>query len=184
MQVTLDGVPERYWPLIDWLFTATIVFAVLWLVSVIFIAMRRNASGLTPVQAAQSRRDARPDFLDGDRKKRKQALERGDAYDRKLEKAETAAEQAKARAHKPLTATQKLLRLMSLVMAFFSLATLIGGAIFQVNYITGLLRNVSAGERILEIVQKHPIGVTVASIVILYHIVTFITSKKWKPAAE
>ncbi|MDP3737630.1 MAG: hypothetical protein Q8R02_09585 [Hyphomonadaceae bacterium] len=185
MQATLEGIPERYWPLIDWLFTGTVVFAVLWLASVIFIAMRRNASGLTPVQAAKIRPSARPDFLDGDTKKRREALERGDAYERDLDKAEKAEnERASRKTRTQLTTFQRLIRVMTLLMSVFSLATMIAGAVFQVTYITGLLEKASAGDRIIELVQKHPIGVTVATVVILYYVVTFFTDKKWKPEEE
>src|SRR5689334_8737334 len=137
--VDLSQIPEQYWPLIDWLFTGLIVLVVLWIASTVFILLRRNASGLTPVQAAQINKNARPDFLDGDRKKRKEALERGAAYDRELEKAEAEEREVERRkSREPLNATQRLMRLLSLIMALFSLATLIGSVIFQVNYISGL----------------------------------------------
>jgi hypothetical protein len=178
-------VPAQYLPLLDWAYTGTIVFAALWLLSWMFIAMRRNASDLTPVLAADYDPKARPDFLKINDKKRKAALERGQDYSRQLDKTE--AEQARREARKskaPLTLAQRIFRLVSLLMSIFSLATMIGGAIFQVTYITGLLKNVGAWERFVELVEKHPIGFTVASIVILYHVVTFFTDKKWEPKDE
>lgn len=178
-------VPAQYLPLLDWAYTATIVFAVLWLLAWIFIALRRNASDLTPVLAAQRNADARPDFLKINSKKRREAIESGKEYDRDLAKQEAA--EARAEAHKAkarLTLTQRILRIISLLMAVFSLATMIGGAIFQVTYITGLLKSLGAMDRIIELIQKHPIGFSVAALVILYHVVTFFTDKKWQPKDE
>jgi hypothetical protein len=178
-------VPEQYLPLLDWAYTATIVFAVLWLATWIFIALRRNASDLTPVLAADYDPKARPDFLSINEKKRKEAIARGQSYDRELDKSEAAeAKKAARHAKTPLTLTQRVLRLISLLMAVFSLATMIGGAIFQVTYITGLLKSIGAWERVVELVQKHPVGFSVAAIVILYHVITFFTDKKWQPKDE
>jgi hypothetical protein len=185
MNETAITVPEQYLPLLDWAYTGTVVFAVAWLLTWMFVALRRNASDLTPVLAAEYDPKARPDFLKVNDKKRKEALARGEDYGRELDKSE--AEQARKEARKskaPLTLAQRIFRLVSLLMSIFSLATMIGGAIFQVTYITGLLKNIGAWESFLALVERHPVGFTVATIVILYHVVTFFTDKKWEPKDE
>jgi hypothetical protein len=62
-------IPAEYWPIIDLLYTGTIVVAVLWVVLAVFVHMRRRASNLTPIQAAKVNRKAQPGFLDVDHRK-------------------------------------------------------------------------------------------------------------------
>jgi hypothetical protein len=176
-------IPAEYLPIIDAIYTGTIVFTAVWLLLVLLIILRRRASNLTPIQSARVNRKATPDFLKVDHKKQKQMIKDGAAYDAELDKRD--AEQARAdRASRkvPETAMSRIARLIALLMSIFTLATMIGSVIFNVNYIGGMLKTYSAGDRLLSVVVNHPIPTAVAIMVIGYHLYSYVAGKKWRPA--
>lgn len=69
-------------------------------------------------------------------------------------------------------------RLISLAMALFSIATMISGTLFQVTIMGRYWEQYSATERLVSVIQNHPIGVSVTLFVIGYNIVNFIISRK------
>jgi hypothetical protein len=177
-------IDARYQPFIDALLTATVVATAVWLALVIFIMLRRRASNLTPIQAAP-RKDVRPGFLTVDHKKQADMKRDGAAYDAELarrEEDEEAEKAARQDAKRPDTMLARFARLISVIMSVFTLATLIGGVIFNVNYIGGMLREYSTVDRIIAVVSHYPIAVTVAVLVIGYHVYSYIAGRKWKPA--
>lgn len=176
-------IPAEYLPIIDAIYTGTIVFTAIWLLLVLLIILRRRASNLTPIQAAKVNRKATPDFLSVDHRKQKQMQKDGAAFDAELAKREADEARAEHAARKgPETAMSRIARLIALLMSIFTLATMIGSVIFNVNYIGGMLQTYSAGDRLISVVTNHPIATSVAVLVIGYHLYSYIAGKKWRPA--
>jgi hypothetical protein len=171
-------------PVVEALFVGTIIVTAVWLALVIFIMLRRRASNLTPIQAAR-KKDVKPGFLTVDHEKQEAMKRAGAAYDSELarrEKDEEVEAQAKTETKGADTVMARIARLLSVIMSVFTLATLIGGVIFNVNYLGGMLREYSAVDRLFIVVQEHPIAVAVAVLVIGYHIYSYIAGRKWKSA--
>jgi hypothetical protein len=185
----LPEIPEipvdpKYLPLIEAVFTGTVIVTAVWLALVIFIVLRRRASNLTPIHAA-SRKDVKPAFLNVDHKKQADMKREGAAYDAELarrEEDEESEKEAKKKAKRPDTVMARIARVLSVIMSVFTLATMIGGVIFNVNYLGGMLREYSASDRFVAVVERYPIAVTVAALVIGYHIYSYIAGRKWKAA--
>ena len=181
MDETLRSIPADAWPVIDILFNVTCVVTAIWLATAVFIWWRRSASNLTTASSASPNRKATPDFLSTDEKARKEAIKRGEQFDRELDKQEREDERnARRLARRKETGISRITRLISLFMALFSLATMISGTVFQVSFMGRLWDQYSASERLLGVVTAHPIGVGVTVLVILYNLVTFVTNRKWE----
>ena len=113
----LDGAPpatEVVAP--EWLvyvMWAAVAFALVWVVSVIFIQMRRRATNLTSAHQAGVKKDATPDFMKVDQKARDAAMQRGQAYEKELETreaAEAAAAAAKGAKKPPMNMLKTISR--------------------------------------------------------------------------
>ncbi len=181
MEDALNSIPPEAWPLITVLFNVTCVVTGLWLAWTIFVMWRRSASNLTTSGGASPNRAANPDFLSVDEKARKAALKRGEAYDDVLDQRDR--NEAKAARHdrrRKENAITRIGRLVSFAMALFSLATMISGTMFQVSIMGRYWEQYSAGERLMKVAQEHPIGVAVTVGVILFNIITFVSSRKWE----
>jgi TRAP-type C4-dicarboxylate transport system permease small subunit len=181
MDETLRSLPAEAWPLIDLLFNATCVVTAIWLATTTFIIWRRASSNLTTASSVTPNRKATPDFLTVDEKARKEAIKRGEQFDKELDKRDREDERkARRLTRRKETAFRRITRLISLFMAFFSLATVISGTVFQVSFMGSIWEQYSASERLLAVIRAHPIGVGVTVIVILYNLVTFVTNRKWE----
>ena len=55
---------------------------------------------------------------------------------------------------------------------------MISGTLFQVTIMGRYWEQYSATERLVSVVQNHPIGVSVTVFVILYNVVNYITNRK------
>lgn len=179
MQETLDRIPPEAWPLIDLLLNITMVVAAIWLVLTIFILWRRNASNLTPVQAAGRKGDAQPDFLNVDHGAREAAIARGQAYDATLDKREAEA-RAREAGRRPVSLAGRLAGIISLLMSLFTLATMIYGAIFQVSRMGSLMEEYSSVERMGAVIANHPIAFAVTTLVIVVHVYRFVKRRQWQ----
>ena len=182
MNDVLDQIPPEAWPLIDILFNLTMAATGIWLAITVFVWWRRSASNLTPVNAATKDSGAQPDFLKVDEKARAEAIERGEAFDKEIERREREAERAKAAAagRTPLTVSQRLARFLSFFMSLFTLATMIFGAIFQVTRMGQMMEQYSTADRIFTVIQTHPISFTVATLVIVFQVYRFFVDRKWQ----
>ena len=176
MQDTLDQIPPEAWPLIDFLFNATLVVGVIWLALTTFVLWRRSASNLTPVNAARRNKKAQPDFLNVDDKARETAMERGETFDKELE----AQARARSGSKDPISLTERIASFVSLFMSLFSLATMVFGAIFQVSRMGSMMEEYSSIERIKAVLEAHPIAFIIASLVIVFHIYRYFTQRKWQ----
>ena len=176
-------IPAEYLPIIDAIYTGTIVFTAIWLLLVLLIYMRRRASNLTPIQSARVNKKARPDFLKVDRRKQKQMVEDGASYDAELDQRDAAEERAEREAAKaPDTMMARFARLVALFMSIFTLVTMMGGVLFNINYLRSLLDTYSATDRLTAVISTYPIATTVAVLVIGYHIYSYVAGKKWRQA--
>ena len=181
MSETLNQIPPEAWPLIDLLFNLTMATVAIWLAITVFVWWRRSASNLTPVNAANRSRKAQPDFLSVDNKARSEAMERGESFDKEIERREREEARAEARKHGPrATVSQRVARFVSFFMSLFTLATMIFGAIFQVTRMGSMMREYSTIERMISVVQSHPISFTVAGLVIVFQVYRFFVERNWQ----
>lgn len=173
-----DKIPPEAWPFIDSLFTITLVLTIIWVVLSVFLMWRRRASNLTPVNAASKSKAAQPDFLSVDQKSRQAAIERGEGFDKELERRERS--EAGEPKKSALSMSQQIASIITFLMSLFTLATMIYGAIFQVSRMGMLMQEYSSVERIYTIVERHPIAFVFASMVVIFHIYHFVSQRKWK----
>ena len=179
LQDVVIAVPQEAWPLINTLFNIVMAVTGVWLAWTAFIWWRRSASNLTTMSGATPNRKATPDFLSVDEKARKEAIKRGESFDKELDRREREDEKALAKAaRKDETVIGRIGRLVSFGMALFSVATMISGTVFQVSIMGRYWEQYSASERLLAVIQNHPIGVTVTVLVIVYNIVNFVMNYK------
>ncbi len=177
----LEGAPgARAVETPDWLvymMWAAVAFAALWMISTIFIHLRRRATNLTSAQQASVKKDATPDFLKVDQKAREAAMQRGAAYEAEL----TAREKAEAEARKP---TKKepvgLLKTISGVAAFlFSLFTLLGSVLGTFRTLDQAGVQLSKFDQVGAIITQHPIPTVICIFVIGYTLFIWVSQKKW-----
>lgn len=181
LQNAIEQIPADAWPMIDLIVTIMFVAVGIWLFIAIFVYLRRVASNLTPVNAAQKNKKAAPDFLKVDKKARKAAIARGKNFEKDLDRMERDEARAEAKARRSnATLGQRIAGLVSLFMSLFTLATMIFGAIFNVSRMGRMMKDYSAQDRIVAVVKDHPIAVAIASLVIAYHIFKFFSDRKWK----
>lgn len=177
----INDIPPDAWPWIDLLFNVTLAVVGIWLAVTVFVMWRRSASNLTPVNSVDRNKRAQPDFLKVDEAARREAAERGEAFDKELDKRdEEEAHNLRRQARRGRSAGQRLAGLVSLFMAAFTLVSMIVSVVWQIGFMGRILEQYSAGDRLLMVVQSHPIGVTVALLVIAYHIYRFFSDRKWE----
>lgn len=181
----VNRIPPDAWPLIDRLFEITVAVAAIWLALSLFVYWRRRAANLTPVTAPGKNKAAQPDFLNVDHEARKAAIERGEAFERQLEARE--AEEARSAERVALgTATtgRRLAKIASLVMSLFTLGAVIVGSIGNVGRMGEYMQQLSAPERIIEVIRSHPIGTAVLVLVIAAAVYQYVHERKWRPEIE
>lgn len=179
----LDGaIPSTEVVLPDWLnyvMWAAVAFAALWLVSVVFIQMRRRATNLTSAHQAHVRKDAAPDFMKVDHKARDAAMQRGQAYEKELDAREAA--EAAAAAGKPgKKEPMNMLKTISGIASFaFSLFTLLGAVLGTFRTMDAAGAQLSKFDQIGAVAMKNPIPFLICLFVIGYTIFIWISQKKW-----
>ena len=179
MQDTLDQIPPEAWPLLEFLLLVSAILAGVWLIITLFILWRRSASNLTPVNAARKNKKAQPDFLKVDEKARREAMERGESFEKELERRE----RIEARQEDGgMSLVQRIIGLASFLMSVFTLLTMILGAIFQVTRMGSMLETYSSADRILTVIQNNPIAFGIVAFVTVFYIYQFVTKKPWKEA--
>ena len=179
MEDVISTIPPDAWPLIDVLFNIVTAVTAVWLAWTVFIWWRRSASNLTTMSGASPNKKATPDFLSVDQKARKDAIKRGETFDKELSKREREDKNTlKKAAQKGETVIGRIGRLVSFGMALFSVATMISGTVFQVSIMGRYWEQYSASERLMAVIQNHPIGVAVTVLVIVYNIFNFIMNYK------
>jgi TRAP-type C4-dicarboxylate transport system permease small subunit len=178
MDQTLESIPPEAWPIIDLLFNITMAAAGIWLAVTAFVIWRRHASNLTPVNAAERNRKAQPDFLKVDQKAREEAIERGDAFEKVLDRRDAAEAKAASRL-RPARKAQKIASFAALIMAIFSIMSVVTSSIFTVTNVGRLAGDFSTWDRAQEIIGAHPIAFTLCVLIILARIYTqFFRSEK------
>ena len=181
MNDTLQSIPDEAWPILTIVFNVTCVVTAIWLLWTVFVWWRRSASNLTSTSTASVNRKASPDFLRVDEKARREALQRGADFEKDLDARDRAEAAQERRAFKRKeTGFGRIARLIALLMSLFSLATMLAGVIFQVSFMGKLWEQYSAAERVEKLIVEHPIGVVITFGVIAYHIVIYVTHRKWE----
>lgn len=164
---------------ITYLMWAAAAFAALWLVSTIFIHMRRRATNLTSAQQAGVKKDAAPDFMKVDHKARDAAMKRGEAYDQELVEREKAAADAAAGV-KPKKEPVGIVKMISGAAAFlFSMFTLLGAIVGTFRTLDGAGVQLSKLDQVGALLTQHPIPSIICIFVIGYTIYVWISQKKW-----
>ncbi len=179
----LAGAPAASNILIDdWLIYvmwAAVAFAALWVVSAIFMQMRRRATNLTSAHQAGVKKEATPDFMKVDQKARDAAMQRGEAYEKELDTRE-AAEATAAAARAGKKAPLNMLKTISGIASFaFSLFTLLGAVLSTFRTMDAAGAQLSKFDQVGAIVTKYPIPAIVCMFVIGYTIFIWVSQKKW-----
>ena len=179
----LDGAPpatEVVAP--EWLvyvMWAAVAFAAVWVVSVIFIQMRRRATNLTSAHQAGVKKDATPDFMKVDQKARDAAMQRGQAYEKELDTRE-AAEAAAAAGKGAKKPPMNMLKTISGIASFaFSLFTLLGAVLGTFKTMDAAGAQLSKFDQVGVMFVKYPIPAIICLFVIGYTIFVWVSQKKW-----
>ena len=179
----LDGAPpstEVVAP--EWLvyvMWAAVAFALVWVVSVIFIQMRRRATNLTSAHQAGVKKEATPDFMKVDQKARDAAMQRGQAYEKELDTRE-AAEAAAAAGKGAKKPPMNMLKTISGIASFaFSLFTLLGAVLGTFKTMDAAGAQLSKFDQVGVMFVKYPIPTIICLFVIGYTIFVWVSQKKW-----
>ena len=179
----LDGAPSATEVVLpEWLtyvMWAAVAFAAIWLVSVIFIQMRRRATNLTSAHQAGVKKDATPDFMKVDHKARDAAMQRGEVYEKELDTRE-AAEATAAAGKAAKKQSINLLKTISGMASFaFSLFTLLGAVLGTFRTMDAAGAQLSKFDQIGAVAMKNPIPFVICLFVIGYTIFVWVSQKKW-----
>lgn len=155
----------------------TMILVAIWVVSSLFVYMRRRASNLTSAHQTGVKKDASPDFMKVDHKARDAAMQRGEAYEETLAAREAAEAAADAPVVKQASLVSRLSGIASLLFSLFSLAGAISTVMMQVERMNNTLGRT---DQLMLIVQKYPIPVAICIFVIGFHIYHYISRKRWK----
>lgn len=180
----LDGAPPQAQQILlpDWMtyvMWAAVAFAALWLVSTVFVQMRRRATNLTSAQQAGVKKDATPDFLKVDHKAREAAIQRGETFDKELierEKAEAAAAAGKAARREPMNMVKTISGIASFA---FSLFTLLGAVLGTFRTMDAAGAQLSKLDQVGAVVTQNPIPALICLFVIGYTIYLWVSQRKW-----
>lgn len=169
---------------LTYLMWGAVAFAALWLVSTIFIHMRRRATNLTSAQQAGVNKNAAPDFMKVDHKARDEAMKRGEAYDQELVEREKAAAAAAA-GEKLKKEPVGILKMVSGVAAFlFSLFTLVGAIVSTFRTLDSAGVQLSKMDQVGAVVAQYPIPSIICIFVIGYTIYIWVSQKRWTQPAK
>jgi hypothetical protein len=165
----------------DWLtyvMWAAVAFAALWLVSAIFIQMRRRATNLTSAHQAGVKKEASPDFMRVDQKARDAAVQRGTAYENELDAREAA--EAAAATRKAKREPVNMLKMISGLASFaFSLFTLLGAVLGTFRTMDAAGAQLSKMDQVGVMFAKYPIPAIICLFVVGYTIFLWVSQKKW-----
>ncbi len=148
--------PEN-WTNVDLLLKSTMIAGLAWLALTVFIYWRRSVTNLTPVDVPAPNRAAQPDFLSIDHSKAKSALRRGDQFEKTLNRQERI-----AAGHTTAKTIRTICGYAAVVLSVLSLLTVLAGSIWPESIAGQLLADVSKEGRMLEVVQAHPIALSIA----------------------
>jgi hypothetical protein len=169
---------------LTYLMWGAVAFAALWLVSTIFIHMRRRATNLTSAQQAGVNKNAAPDFMKVDHKARDEAMKRGEAYDQELVEREKAAAAAAA-GEKLKKEPVGILKMISGIAAFlFSLFTLVGAIVSTFRTLDSAGVQLSKMDQVGAVVAQYPIPSIICIFVIGYTIYIWVSQKRWTQPAK
>jgi hypothetical protein len=175
VQNLVDRIPPEAWPLIDVLFRISVAITLFWLFLALVAWWRRRAYNLTVASTAGRSKKAQPDFLRVDEKARKAAIARGEAHEEFLQDREERED-----TKDPLSFSQRMAGLASLVMSIFTLATVVFGAIKNIQDMGKAYKSLGAFDKVQKALVDHWFGTSLAVFVIGWYIYKYFADKKWK----
>ncbi len=174
MQVTDAANPQTVDTVLLILTWFVVIFGGLWLVTGVIGYMHRRAYNLTRAESGRSK-NIQPDFLRVDHKKRDAAMKRGAAYDRELERRD----EAEAAALKPpVDRLHAWSKAAATVSAAFTLLTAVIGTLTKVDSMQAGAQQLGSWDSLVDTMNRHPIGSSVAIIVIIANVIVFIKAAK------
>ncbi len=164
------------WMNVDLILNITLIVTVIWLIMTIFIYWRRHVTNLTVVEAADRNKKIKPEFLRQDKKARAEALKRGDAYAKELDRRETVSESLVR--DRRMGLIQRVIGIGAFVLAAGSILTIAVGSVFPSSLPGQWLSHYSSEGRIFEIIQANPITIPVSLLVIGCCIGRYVLTRK------
>lgn len=165
--------PETIDTVLRYLSWSVIGFAALWLVTSVIGAMHRRAYNLTHAESGRSK-DIRPDFLKVDHAKRKEAIERGEAYDTVLK------DRQQAETVKTAAKVGSWSRFLAIMAALLGLVTAAAGAVGKIGSVQKDLEQIGTWDRFVDLISQNPAGTVVAIAVIGVNVI-IVVQKMQKP---
>ena len=178
MRHSLERFLPQNWENLDLLLNITVIVAVLWLVTNIFIIWRRKQTNLTPVDAPRAKRKAQPDFLSIDKKADKAAKERGDQYARELDDREREEQQKLAAAQQAdhTIANASLFRTVlgyaTIALSLISLLVILVGSLMPTSGLGKMMGDYEVEGRLSDVFQQHPIAIVVTILILAFLLAT------------
>jgi hypothetical protein len=169
MNVTPEQV-DTWLNALAWVLTAC---TVLWIATSIVGHLHRRNYNLTKADASGGK-VVRPDFLDVDHKARREAIRRGETYEKQLDAREAAAKAP------PTTAESagRWARWAATGTAIFTLAGTILGTFSKVSALEQNIQQVGSWDQFVQTVSDHKLGATIAFAVIGAQIVLFVQANR------
>ncbi len=146
----------------------------LWIATSIIGHLHRRNYNLTKADASGGK-VVRPDFLDVDHKARREAIRRGEQYEKQLDAREAAA------LAPPATAAEsagRWARWAATGTALFTLAGTILGTLSKVSAFDQQVQQVATSDFFVQTVRDHKLGATIAVAVIGAQIVLFVQARR------
>jgi hypothetical protein len=131
-----------------------------WILLEVMAWMKRRAYNLTAAESVRSK-NVKPDFLSVDSTKRQAAIERG----------QQAENTPAVRTQQLMSPSSRLTRWLALATAIASFALVALGVIMQIPKYQSIGQQLSSWGQFSAIIQRYPIGFTIAALVIMFHLI-------------
>lgn len=170
-------IPEGYQQIFTIVSWVLIGLGGLWLVTGVIGYMHRRAYNLTHAESGRNQK-IKPDFLKVDKKAREAAMERGEAYDEKLDVREGAPPPPQ-----PAAFLERLARAGATITALFGLVAAVVGTLTRADSLQAGFERIGSVDKLMTILRNYPIGALVAVIVVAANVIAFYTAEKKKKKA-
>jgi hypothetical protein len=168
------NIPEGYKFIFNIMTWGGIVLGGLWLVTGVMGYMHRRAYNLTHAESGRNQK-IKPDFLKVNKKAREEAMERGEAYDEKLDVREGAPPPPA-----PAAFLERLARAGATITALFGLIAAVVGTLTRAGSLQAGIEEIASFDKLMTILRNYPLGAAVAVIVVAANVIAFYTAEKKK----
>lgn len=166
--------PEQVDTGLNWLAWVLAACTALWIVTSVLGYMYRRNYNLTKADASGGR-VVRPDFLDVDHKARRDAIRRGERYERELDARDAAAVAPPATAAEVASAWS---RWLATGTALFTLAGTVIGTVTRMQSLEQGVQQVGSWDHFVQTVSDHKVGAAIAFAVVGAQIVLFVQANR------